>query len=70
MLITELTLTIIIGGNKKKKVLIIALLLICGIANAQNYLQLNITEIQNGEVLEYCMSQYDSIVIFRKESLM
>ena len=46
-----------------KKALIIALLFVCGIANAQNYLRLNITEIQDWQSLNYCTTQYDSVVI-------
>ena len=45
-----------------------ALLLTMGIiANAQNYLRINITEIQDWQELTYCASDYDSIVI-EKES--
>ena len=50
-----------------KKVFIIALMLFCGMASAQNYLHLNITEIQDWQELTYCASDYDSIVI-EKES--
>lgn len=50
-----------------KKIFIIALLLFYGVANAQNYLSVNITEIQEQQVFEFCVSDYDSI-IFTKES--
>lgn len=46
-----------------KKVFIIALMLFCGMANAQNYLRLNITEIEDWQSLGYCTTQYDSVVI-------
>ena len=45
---------------------IIALMLFCGIANAQNYLSMNITEIQEQQLFEFCVNDYDSIV-FTKE---
>ncbi len=35
----------------------------CCIANAQNYLHVNITEIQDYMTYEYCVSQYDGVVI-------
>ena len=50
-----------------KKVFIIAQMLFCGMAKAQNYLSLNITEIEQQQVLEYCANSYDSIV-FTKET--
>jgi hypothetical protein len=50
-----------------KKVFIIALILFCGMANAQNYLSMNITEIQQQQVFEFCSNSYDSIV-FTKEA--
>ena len=50
-----------------KKVLIIALMLFCGTANAQNYLSMNITEIQEQQIIELCVNDYDSIV-FTKEA--
>lgn len=50
-----------------KKVFIIALMLFCGMANAQNYLSMNITEIQQQQVFEFCSNSYDSIV-FTKEA--
>lgn len=51
-----------------KKMIAFALLLTMGIiANAQNYLRINITEIQDWQELTYCASDYDSIVI-EKES--
>lgn len=46
-----------------KKVFIIALMLFCGMASAQNYLHLNITEIQDWQELEFCANEYDSVVI-------
>ncbi len=49
-----------------KKMFIIALMLFCGIANAQNYLSMNITEIQEQQLFEFCVNDYDSIV-FTKE---
>ena len=53
--------------TEMKKVFIIALMLFCGIANAQNYLSMNITEIQQQQVFEFCSNSYDSIV-FTKEA--
>ena len=50
----------------KKYFTIIAMMLLWGAANAQNYIHLNITEIQDWEFLEYCISQYDSVVIERE----
>lgn len=50
-----------------KKVFIIALMLFCGMAKAQNYLSFNITEIQEQQVFEFCVADYDSIV-FTKEA--
>ena len=50
-----------------KKLCIVALMLFYGIANAQNYLSMNITEIQEQQVFEFCVSDYDSIV-FTKEA--
>ena len=50
-----------------KKVLFIALLLVCGLVNAQNYIHINIVDIQNWETLSYCTTQYDGVVI-EKES--
>ena len=38
-----------------------------GMANAQNYFHMNITEIQHGEVLKFCISQCDGVII-EKES--
>jgi len=46
-----------------KKVFIIALMLFCGMASAQNYLRINITEIQDWQELEFCANEYDSVVI-------
>lgn len=46
-----------------KKVLFIALLLVCGLVNAQNYIHINIVDIQNWETLSYCTTQYDGVVI-------
>ncbi len=39
------------------------LLFLGGILNAQNYLHVNITEIQNWMTYEYCSSTYDGVVI-------
>lgn len=50
-----------------KKVLFITLLLVCGVVNAQNYIHINITDIQNWETLSYCTTQCDGVVI-EKES--
>ena len=50
-----------------KKILIFAFMLLVGVANAQNYLSMNITEIQEGQLFEFCVSDYDSI-IFTKDS--
>jgi hypothetical protein len=47
----------------KKYFTIIAMMLLWGAANAQNYLRVNITEIQDWMTYEYCTSQYDSVVI-------
>ena len=38
-------------------------MLFCGMASAQNYLRINITEIQDWQELEFCANEYDSIVI-------
>lgn len=38
-------------------------MLLFGVANAQNYLRLNITEIEDWQFLGYCTTQYDSVVI-------
>lgn len=46
-----------------KKSFTLALMLLFGVANAQNYLRLNITEIQDWQSLNYCATQYDSVVI-------
>lgn len=46
-----------------KKSFTLALLLLFGVANAQNYLRINITEIQDWQSLGYCTTQYDSVVI-------
>ena len=51
-----------------KKVFIIALMLFCGMASAQNYLRINITEIQDWQELDYCASDYDSIVIEKEQN--
>lgn len=50
-----------------RKLLIIALMLFIGITNAQNYVSFNITDIQEQQVFEFCVSDYDSIV-FTKET--
>ena len=50
-----------------KKLLIIVLLCVFGITNAQNYLHVNIMEIEDWHTYEYCASQYDGVVI-EKES--
>lgn len=50
-----------------KKVLFITLLLVCGVVNAQNYIHINIEDIQSWETLNYCTTQYDGVVI-EKES--
>ena len=47
----------------KKYFTIIAMMLLWGAANAQNYLHLNITEIEDWQTYEYCISQYDSVII-------
>ena len=47
-----------------KKLLTLMALLLWGVAvNAQNYLHVNITEIQDWQSLNYCATQYDSVVI-------
>lgn len=46
-----------------KKLCTIAFLLLVGIANAQNYLHVNVTELQNWIIYEYCSSAYDGVVI-------
>jgi hypothetical protein len=46
-----------------KKMIVIMLLFLGGILNAQNYLHVNITEIQNWMTYEYCSSTYDGVVI-------
>ena len=47
-----------------KKLIIATLILFIGsIANAQNYLHINITEIEDWMTYEYCTSQYDGVVI-------
>ena len=50
-----------------KKILIFAFMLLVGVANAQNYLSINITEIQEQQLFEFCVSDYDSI-IFTKDT--
>lgn len=50
-----------------KRLLTVVLLSVLGMAKAQNYLSLNITEIEQQQVLEYCANSYDSIV-FTKET--
>ncbi|MBR5652207.1 MAG: T9SS type A sorting domain-containing protein [Bacteroidales bacterium] len=42
-------------------------MLLVEVANAQNYLSMNITEIQQNQLFEFCVSDYDSI-IFTKDS--
>ena len=46
-----------------KKMIVIMLLFLGGILNAQNYLHVNITEIQDWMTYKYCTSQYDGIVL-------
>ena len=46
-----------------KKVFIIALMLFCGMANAQNYLRRNISEITEWQTLEICTNEYDGVII-------
>ena len=45
----------------------VMMLFFYGMANAQNYFHMNITEIQHGEVLKFCISQCDGVII-EKES--
>lgn len=47
----------------KKYYTIIAMMLLWGAANAQNYFSINITQIQDWETVELCVSEYDGIVI-------
>jgi len=51
----------------KQIVTFVILFLLGNAVNAQNYLTLNITEIQNQQVLDFCLNDYDSIV-FTKEA--
>jgi hypothetical protein len=50
-----------------KKVFIIALMLFCGMASAQNYLHLNITEIENQQTFDFCTTEYDSVLIEKEQ---
>ena len=50
-----------------KKFMFVMTLFFYGMANAQNYFHMNITEIQHGEVLKFCISQCDGVII-EKES--
>ena len=50
-----------------KKVFIIALMLVCGMANAQNYLHLNIAEIENQQTFDFCTTEYDSVLIEKEQ---
>ena len=47
----------------KQIVTFVILFLLGNAVNAQNYLRLNITEIQDWQSLNYCTTQYDSVVI-------
>lgn len=51
----------------KQIVTFVILFLLGNAVNAQNYLTLNITEIQNQQVFDFCLNDYDSI-IFTKEA--
>lgn len=46
-----------------KKLMLVIMLFLYGMANAQNYVHLNITEIQHGDVLEFCVSECNGVVI-------
>ena len=51
-----------------KKLLTVMLLLLIGVAvHAQNYLRINITEIQDWMTYDYCTSQYDSVIIEKQQ---
>ncbi|MBR6490976.1 MAG: T9SS type A sorting domain-containing protein [Bacteroidales bacterium] len=43
-------------------------MLLVGVANAQNYLSMNITEIQQNQLFEFCVSDYDSIIFTKDPS--
>ena len=50
----------------KKLFTIVAFILLFGVANAQNYLHVNITEINDWQTYTYCTSQYDGVVIAKE----
>ena len=50
---------------KKIITMVVCVMTLCLTATAQNYLQLNVTDIENHQVFQYCQNQYDSIVIVK-----
>ena len=51
-----------------RRLLTTLLILLFGVANAQNYLHVNITEINDWQTYTYCTSQYDGVVIAKEPS--
>jgi len=50
---------------KKIITMVVCVMTLCLTATAQNYLQLNVSDIENHQVFQYCQNQYDSIVIVK-----
>jgi hypothetical protein len=53
---------------KKIITFIICVMIMCVTVHAQNYIQMNVTEIENNQVFEYCESDCDSITISKDEN--
>ena len=47
----------------KKVFTIVAVMLLIGVAQAQNYVEVNVIDIENGATLYYCYDEYDGVIV-------